>query len=290
MDERAALRIVESLVGAAGDDAAIIDGQAVSVDMLHETSDFPEGVTPYTAGWRAISVSLSDLAAVGAQPTVTLGVYSPPQFERSALEAFINGAIDASTRVGAEYVGGDLDITDELTTVGIAIGKVDQPVGRSGANEGDAIVVTGTLGRGAIAVRKFEAGAVEEGNELFRFTPRIEPGRYLASEATAMIDSSDGLARSLHLLAEASDCGFEIEEAAIPIDPQLEEIVSDAEERRSLGIFWGEDFELIATLPPDTVDDMRSSIDIPLHQIGTVTEDGLKLDDASLPDRGFSHR
>lgn len=282
MDERAALRLVEGFVDGAGDDAAVVDGMAIAVDMLHASADYPTGVTSYTAGWRVVSVALSDLAAVGASPSATLSVYSPPRFAADELEAYLSGAADASDAVGARYVGGDLDITEELTTVGVALGRVDDPVGRDGARPGDAVVVTGTLGRGAVAVELFEAGAVETANELFRIEPRVEAGKRLAREATAMIDSSDGLARSLHLLAEASDCGFAIHSDALPVDPRI-----DPDQSRELGIHWGEDFELVATVPPDALP--RLDLEVELNRVGTVTDDGVELDGEQLPDRGHTH-
>ena len=66
MDERAALRQLAATLPHAGDDAAVVDDTAITTDMLHETTDFPAGTTRYTAGWRAVAASLSDLAAVGA--------------------------------------------------------------------------------------------------------------------------------------------------------------------------------------------------------------------------------
>lgn len=289
MDERAALTLVEGVVAAAGDDAAVIDDTAVAVDMLHASADYPEGVTAYTVGWRTVAVALSDLAAVGATPTATLSVYSPPRFEAAALEDYLSGATDASAAVGARYVGGDLDITEELTTVGIALGGVDDPVGRDGAEVGDAVVVTGTLGRGALAVALFEAGELERANELFRFDPRVDAGGRLGAVATAMIDSSDGLARSLHLLAEAGGCGVDVEAATLPFDPRLDDVTDDATQRREYGLFWGEDFELVATVPPGAVAGLEAASEVPVHRIGSVTDGGVTLDGDALPDRGYSH-
>ncbi|MFW6153110.1 MAG: AIR synthase related protein, partial [Halobacteriota archaeon] len=91
MDERGALRVIDGLVAAAGNDAAVVDGLALTVDMLHAETDYPAGVTHFTAGWRSVAVSLSDLAAVGATPLATLTVYAPERFEPERLEAFVNG-------------------------------------------------------------------------------------------------------------------------------------------------------------------------------------------------------
>jgi thiamine-monophosphate kinase len=208
MDERAALERLETTLSAAGDDAAVVDGLALTTDMLHDTTDFPTGTTRYTAGWRAVGASLSDLAAMGAEAVAAVAVYGAPSFDWAEIADFVAGASDVCELVGGAYVGGDLDGHEEFTVATTALGQTDRPVLRSGATPGDAVCVTGTLGRSGAAIRRFEDGAIERGNELFRFEPRIEAGLALAPHATAMMDSSDGLARSLHQLAAASDCGF----------------------------------------------------------------------------------
>jgi thiamine-monophosphate kinase len=102
-----------------------------------------------------------------------------------------------------------------------------------------------------------------------------------------MMDSSDGLARSLHQLAEASDCGFAIEREAIPVAASLREVApADATE---LATSFGEDFELIATLPENEVEPARGATDVPITVVGDVTNDGLTIDGDPLPDRGFTH-
>ena len=91
MDERAALALVGDHVDAAGDDCAVVDGLVVTTDMLHDRTDFPEGTTRYTAGWRAVGASLSDVAAMGAEATAVVAVYGAPQFREDELSAFLAG-------------------------------------------------------------------------------------------------------------------------------------------------------------------------------------------------------
>ncbi|MFB6162600.1 MAG: thiamine-phosphate kinase [Halococcoides sp.] len=284
MDERAALAMIADHLDHAGDDAAIVDGTAITIDMLHDRADFPTGVTDRTIGWRSVAVSLSDLAAVGADPVGAVGAYGAPEFEADALDSFIEGARGVCEAVGTEYVGGDLDIHAERTVATAAVGRVDRTIGRSGATPGEAVCVTGTLGRGAAAYRLFEAGDAERANELYRFLPRIAAGRALASHAGAMMDSSDGLARSLHQLAAASDCGFAIDRE-LPIDPALDAF-DDAD---SLATTFGEDFELVVTLSTDAIERARSSVPVALTRIGTVTESGVTREGDSMPDRGYVH-
>jgi len=288
MDERAALDALADRLPTAGDDCAVVDGLVLTTDMLHASTDFPEGTTRYTAGWRAIGASLSDVASMGAAATAAVAVYGAPAFDERELLAFVDGAADVCEAVGAEYVGGDLDSTDELTIASTALGRTDDPVLRSGASPGEAVCVTGTLGRSAAAFRHFERGDVETANDLYQFRPRVASGVALREHATAMMDSSDGLARSLHQLAEASGCGFAVD-SPLPIDPSVDAVASDEEERLEMGAFFGEDFELVCTMPEAAVARVRDAVPCQLTRIGTVTADGVTLDGDPLPDRGWTH-
>jgi len=290
MDERAALALLAEDLPTAGDDAAVVGEQVLTTDMLHDSTDFPVGTTRYTAGWRAVGASLSDVAAMGADATAAVAVYAAPTFEESALREFVQGARDVCAYVEAEYVGGDLDRHQEFTVSTTALGRTDAPVRRSGAEPGDAVCVTGTLGRSGAAIRLFERGEYDRANDLFRFTPRVVPGLAVSSHATAMIDSSDGLARSLHQLAEASDCGFAIERP-LPIDEAVDDVAPDEATRLELGVFFGEDFELVFTIPPAQLPGVRDCCDVQITKIGAVTEpgEGLTLDGDPFPDRGYTH-
>ena len=291
MDERAALSLLGDRLSHAGDDAAVVDGQVLTTDMLHETTDFPAETTRYTAGWRSVGASLSDVAAMGAAATAAVAVYAAPEFEEAALESFVAGASDVCEAVGAEYVGGDLDESREFTAATTALGRTDDPVTRSGASPGEVVCVTGTLGRTGAALRLFESGKTERANDLFRFEPRVAAGRKLAPYATAMMDSSDGLARSLHQLAEASDCGFSVERGALPVDESVREVADGEAEVRELSVFFGEDFELVFTVPEEDLSAIRSESPTPISVIGDVTNvnSGVRMDGEELPDRGYTH-
>ncbi|MFB6111877.1 MAG: thiamine-phosphate kinase [Halobacteriaceae archaeon] len=284
MDERAALALIADHVPGAGDDAATVDGTVITTDMLHERTDFPTGTTRYTAGWRAVGASLSDIAAMGGDAVAAVAVYAAPTFDGSELQAFLDGASDVCAAVEASYVGGDLDSHDEFTVATTAIGSAADPVGRGGATPGDRLCVTGALGRTAAAMHWFERDPALA-NELFQFTPRVRAGQRLAPHATAMIDSSDGLARSLHQLAARSDCGFTVDGSTVPVDERLR-AVSDEPLREATQ--YGEDFELIATLPESVVGTVREAID-DLAVIGTVTETDITMDGDPVPDAGYTH-
>src|SRR6056297_2399827 len=255
MDEQTALGLIGARLGAAGDDCAVVDGQVITTDMLHDRTDFPTGTTRYTAGWRAVGASLSDVAAMGARATATVAVYAAPEFDADELQDFVAGARDVSEAVDARYVNGDLDTLSERSGTTTASGRTDGPMRRSGARPGDVLAVTGTLGRSGAALRLFERGDRDRANDLFRFEPRVAAGRALAPHATSMMDSSDGLARSVHQLSEASDCGFALDGDAVPAAESVREVADDADEERELSTFFGEDFELVLTVPADEVAD-----------------------------------
>ncbi|ELZ11078.1 thiamine-monophosphate kinase [Halovivax asiaticus JCM 14624] len=302
MDERAALTLLGDELAHAGDDAAVVDGQVLTTDMLHETTDFPEGTTRYTAGWRAVGASLSDVAAMGAEATAAVAVYAAPEFDDEALLAFVAGARDVCEHVGAQYVGGDLDHHAEFTVATTALGRVPEPAGaverqhappvrRSGARPGDVVCVTGTLGRSAAALELFDRGAIERANDLFRFVPRIDAGVALAPHASAMMDSSDGLARSLHQLADASDCGFAIESATVPVDDAVSAAYADESNDAVLetALTFGEDFELVFTVAPDALESVRTAVPVDVTVLGEVVASGVTMDGQALPDDGYDH-
>ncbi|MFC6989617.1 thiamine-phosphate kinase [Haloplanus sp. GCM10025708] len=289
MDERSALGLLAAELPGVGDDAAVVDDLVLTTDMLHERTDFPAGTTRYTAGWRAVGASLSDVAAMGGAATAAVAVYGAPTFDEDDLLAFVRGACDVCDSVDADYVGGDLDGHDEFTVATTVVGRTDDPVFRSGARPGDVVCVTGTLGRSAAAVRAFDRGDADRGNDLFRFPPRVAAGRALREYATAMMDSSDGLARSLHQLAEASDCGFDVDFDRLPIDESVTEMADDDRERREMATFFGEDFELVFTLPAASLDAVRDASPTPITRVGDVTEGGVLANGDPLPDRGFTH-
>ena len=291
MNEREALRRIAASLPGAGDDAAVVDGLVLTTDMLHERTDFPAGTSRYTAGWRSGGASLSDVAAMGAEATAAVAVYAAPSFDPEELDAFVEGARSVCRTVGAEYVGGDLDDHGEFTVATTALGETDAPVTRSGASPGEAVCVTGSLGRTAAAIRLFEREQVDRANDLFRFEPRVAAGLAVAPHATAMMDSSDGLARSLHQLAEASDCGFSVDREAVPIADVVGEVAESAKDELEMGVSYGEDFELVFTVAEGDVDAVQEASPAPIAVVGEVTEfgGGIEMDGESLPDEGYTH-
>lgn len=294
MNEKEALRWLESRMPV-GDDCYVLEqpdtNLLLSTDMLHRKTDFPAGTTPYTMGWRSVAVSLSDIAGMGGTPFAVLIAYGAPDFDKTELEEFLSGAEEVCSLSGGKIVGGDLDHHKELTITTSVLGKADHPVLRSGANPGDLVAVTGDLGRTGAALKLFAKGEIDLANQLFQFEPRIEEGKRLAKFSTSMMDISDGLARSLHQIAESSNVGFRIAENQLPYAPAIDKLVDAAEEKRELALFTGEDFELLATIPPEHEFELAK---LGVKTIGKVTApEGVKMVIGSkvieLEDRGYVH-
>lgn len=289
MNEQRGLDLLGTIVPKASDDAAVIDDLVFTIDMLHESTDFPPGTTRYTAGWRSVAASISDVAAMGGVPRAAVAAYGAPTLEEQEIREFVRGAQELCELVEAEYVGGDLDVHQEFTVATAVIGQATTPVLRSGSSPGDLLCVSGTLGRSAAGIRAFEANA-ERGNELFRFIPRTHLGRQLAGTATAMMDSSDGLIRSLYQMSESSHCGFSVDSAALPIDQALYEF-EESERVEQLALTFGEDFELVFTLSESDLSEIKSAVETSVSVIGVAVphEQGITLDGEPVPNEGYTH-
>jgi len=284
MDDRDLLSVICPVIGneACADDCAILPRISgipiVSTDMLHESTDFPEGITDWQIGWMAMAVTISDLAAMGSTPrylTLAIGLD-----REDRLENLVTGAQACCRKYSAQYIGGDLDAHDELTLVSTGIGEIEegQPVRRSGAVPGDLIGVTGVQGRAMAGLQ----GDDQYWRDLCEPAPRVEEGKHLRlAGATSMMDISDGLAMSIHDLMNASKTGCQILDSKIPCIPDYAR-----ENALKLALYGGGDFELLFTIPPQIQDKIPESTSI----IGVVREDKrIMLNESLLPAEGYRH-
>jgi thiamine-monophosphate kinase len=289
MRETSVLQLIAKRIGAK-DDAAIVPFRdtnlILTTDMLHRQTDFPIGTTPRTIGWRSVAVSLSDLAAMGARPLSVLLALADPELDQQLVDGVLDGALACCEQSTAKLVGGDIDRKSELTLVSTALGEALNPILRDGAGVGDAICVTGELGRTAAALKLFSAEEYAAANDLFCFLPRTDWAMNLTGLATSMIDISDGLAHSLHLLASQSGVGFQIKWESLPIIPSLSNIVHGNALRQAV-LFTGEDYELLFTIPFKAIERIDPSVKFTL--IGRVLQKETLLDDLLLPNRGYEH-
>ena len=253
-----------------GDDCAAIeipgpDYLLWTVDTLVEGVHFDLAYTTLAQlGWKSLAVNLSDIAAMGGDPgSALLSLGWPPDRDRSLALEFAAGLAQAAREYGAAVIGGDTVASPGGLIVTVTLtGRVpaDQMLRRAGAGVGDLIFVTGPLGEAAAGLQILQQG-LELPQELhepltaaqLRPRPQLRAGRLLAQEglATALIDTSDGIATDLYHICRASGVGARIPAAAVPVSPR----VTAAAPRLGcdpldLALFGGEDYLLLFTAKP----------------------------------------
>jgi thiamine-monophosphate kinase len=254
-------------------DAALVEPDlVVTQDALVEGVHFRLDWTSWRdLGWKAAVVNLSDLAASGAEPAglvVTLG--APPETDADDVLELYAGMAET----GVPVIGGDTTAAPQVVLSVTALGRSDRVPGRAGASPGDAVVVTGPLGASAAGFEALRAGLDSPLVEAHRRPPlRLDEGRLLAAQATALMDISDGLASDAGQIARRSGCRVVIELERVPVADGVAELA--ARVNRSpwdLVCGFGEDYELLATLAS------RAAADFGFPVVGRCEEgDGVAL-------------
>jgi thiamine-monophosphate kinase len=230
-----------------GDDAAVLANSGedfvVTTDTLMDGVHFrSDEVSGERIGRKLISVNLSDLAAMAAEPVAVFVTICFPRNANQQLAADIyEGVCQVAEKFQVAVAGGDTNCWDGplvlgLTAVGRTVGGIVWT--RSGAQPDDLIVVTGPLG-GSLAGKHFD------------FTPRIELARQLRGkvEIHAAMDISDGLSTDLLRLCDASHCGAVLDLASIPVSEAARQMaLSSGKVGVEHALGDGEDFELLLTL------------------------------------------
>lgn len=218
------------IVGTEHDAAELPGGLVVTQDALVEGVHFLLDRLPWhELGFRAAAVNISDLSASAARPEalfVTLALRADAEVAQ-VVELY-----QGLTQAGVPVRGGDTTRADQAVLSVTAVGRSERVPGRTGAGPGDALVVTGPLGGAAAA---FRAGG------FVRPPVRTQEGLRLGAVATAMLDISDGIAVDAGHIARRSGCRLVIDLDAVPRAGALDD----------LG--FGEDFELLAAVPSETL-------------------------------------
>ena len=270
------------------DDCAVLDlGDETLIlthDMMVEGIHYLPDQDMADVAWKLVATNMSDLAAKGAQP---LGVLLGYMLGDDAKDArFVAGLHEALYHFNAPLLGGDTSSGGPPRSFGLtAIGKAThRPVpSRAGANAGDILWITGPVGGAMIGFEALKAGDTSNASRPYRRPDALlADGQALARHVTAMMDVSDGLLLDATRLAPASAVTIAIDSARVPI--------AAPEARRNEAMRWGDDYQLLFTLPPET------ACPVPATPIGTVIPKGsapLLLDGEEPADKdhlGYLHR
>ncbi len=286
-----------SVVLGIGDDAAVISPTAgqhlvFCTDTLVEGVHFLPGTDPQSIGHKALAVNLSDIAAMGATPRWALLALTLPTADVAWMTEFVTGFSGLSGRFGVKLVGGDTTQGPMSVTVQM-IGEVTpgRALRRSGAQVGDAVYVSGTLGDAALALSLRRSGKEIDSHlaeRLDRPEPRVALGQVLGTMAHSAIDISDGLLGDLGHILKMSGLGADIHTHCLPVSEAFRK------QGGTLGmqLAGGDDYELLFTLDETMASELAGHT---VTRIGEITAapgircldvDGTVLDTG---DHGYEH-
>jgi thiamine-monophosphate kinase len=264
-----------------GDDAALLQPPAgmllaVAMDTLNAGVHFPDETPPAGIGWKALAVNLSDLAAMGAAPAWCTLSLSLPDGDAGFVDGFLDGFLALAKQHHLALVGGDTT-RGPLSICVTVHGFVESGTAlrRDGAQVGDGIWVSGTLGDAAGALAQWKPGGRIDAAlraRLDRPTPRVALGRALRGVASSCIDVSDGLLADLGHVCAASGVGAMVDVDALPASEALR-AAFDADARRGLQAGGGDDYELCFTVPAEAqaaVPHAAASAVVPVTRIGRI--------------------
>mgnify|MGYP001376268039 CR=1 FL=1 len=251
----------KDVIAGVGDDCAVVAPPAgkqlaISCDTMVENVHFLSDMPAKAVAYKLVASNLSDLASMGAIPAWMTLSLSAPQVDEAWLEHFSASLFDIADYYGLQLIGGDTTSAPvkmlSLTIHGfIPEGK---SMYRSGAQAGDFIYVTGTLGDSGLGLaclkNQFELTSMQRAYALQRHyypTPRVLLGQTIRDVATSCTDLSDGLATDLPQLLTASNLGAHIALEQLPLSKVMQEAVS-SEQAINFALSSGEDYELLFTV------------------------------------------
>ena len=295
-----------------GDDAAVVATGASSVltsDSLVEGVHFRRDWSPARLlGRKALSVNLSDVAAMGGVPHhAIVSLCLPPSLPAAFVDGLYDGLLERAAETGVGLVGGNVSAIEGPVVVTLTvIGAAERPLLRSGARPGDRVLVSGQLGAAAEGLRLLAQGArlddegalsasgvwTESSAASLRHclkaqldpTPPLAFGRALGDQdlVRAAMDLSDGLSGDLAEMCRCSGVGARLDAAALPIDPHAAGFErARGGDALALALHGGEDYQLLLAVSPEAIDAVRDVAvvwDLPLTEVGEFLEgEGLCL-------------
>ena len=305
-----------NVIKSVGDDAAVLSlapkrHLVTSIDTLVSGVHFPANTAAYDIGYKALAVNLSDLAAMGSKPEWFTLALTLPEIDQTWLREFSRGLKTLAKESGITLVGGDT--TKGPLAISIQVmGSVEneKALYRSGANFGDKIYVTGTLGDGAaglaslqdkLTLTKDHAEYCQQ--RLNRPTPRLIESDLIKPFASACIDVSDGLLQDLsHIINQSTlsktrdepdnKLGATLDLSKLPFSQALESI--DQEQALEFALKGGDDYEILFTIAESLESKFLEAIENCHYQftcIGTITSAKGIVDITNTPliATGYNH-
>ncbi len=274
-----------------GDDAAVTTVPAgmqlvSAVDTLVEGVHFPKQTSAFSIGYKSLAVNLSDLAAMGAQPAWAMLAITMPQADESWIKEFCEGFFQLAHLHNVQLIGGDTTQGPLAITVQVmGFVPAGKAIPRSGAQPGDIVYVSGTLGDAAAALYIVENFTDEDKRKsaeavnaivkkLEQPSPRVELGLKLREIATSAIDVSDGLVADLNHVLEASEAGAVLYREKIPVSDFVKAIDVSGQSFQ-WALHGGDDYELCFTAAESNrkaVAEITSLLNIVVTEIGAVEQ------------------
>ena len=295
-----------------GDDAAVVDNNfnnlIASSDMLIQSHHLPKEMTYFQMGFKIVTVNVSDIIAMGATPKYfLLNIAVFKDLKISQFNEIIDGVISACEYYNIQLIGGDTDEASEIILSGTILGYIDKnkEILKYGFRDGDLLCLTGPLGLSALGFKLLDTDLNGEDVDFFKskiLNPiaRVKEGEILKDFATSCTDITDGLSEELYEMLDANnlnsnlESGFNVYEDKLPLSSDFIGLV----DKLNLDVFdlffnFGEDFELVFTIPSDCRDELSSLFDF--YVIGEVTgSNGVNFVKSSgsvdvLSRKGYTH-
>ena len=279
MDEKSIIAILTNALKLEHDDVSFIKINdkflVLKSDMLVRSTDAPKEMKLWQIARKSIVATLSDMVCKGVKPIATLISLAVPNLSRNEIRSIVRGFSIAEEEFGIKIIGGDTNAADDLIIDCIMAGFADKIIRRNNAKVGDAIITTGLFGYTSAGLKILLDNAHAKNrlrkkaiNSVLLPKPRVE-FLHIANYINASMDSSDGLAATLNELSIASKKKFVINN--IPSSDEIYNFAySNNYDPEELIFDGGEEYEIVATLPKEHIDEVRKVIDV--HVIGEVKE------------------